>query len=638
MGLELGLDHFCLSNIAAPAPLQGFLSSHTRHSRESLFPGATNGSSNCSSLATDVITPSLSPAAIAIVAVVIATLSAATVVGNLTVIVAFATDRKLLNVQNVYILNLAVCDLLIGAVVTPFSAADVLCDFHWPLSNTVCKLWLLLDYVLTTESVYTLALISWDRYRLVTLGAAYVTRQTVAGALRRLAVTWAITCALWAPAVLAWEAARGRSVIEADECEGEFIDDVAFTTVTNFMECYAPGALIVYYNVRLYTNIAGRQRAKQQRQQKLQQQLAAATAVPPGGAPVRRLEASPVGRFGKLPRRSAENRLQTITSSSPTKSSRFRLLFARNIKGRNKVRVDAGQCAVTSPMTADLDAVTSPITPDQDAEASSMTPDLDAVMSSKTADHDAVTSPMTPDQDAEASSMTPDLDAVMSSKTADHDAVTSPMTPDQDAEASSMTPDQDAVTSFTTADQRAVTSSMTADQDAVTSFTTADQDAVTLAMTADQDAVTSTMTSDEHAVTSTTTSHHPTVRSSLAADQHAVTSSKTADQQAVTSLMTCAATTPCVPAVDPQLRKDECAARGLFILIAIFVVMWTPYTTYLTVVSLCPSCASVKLYMFTYWLLYYNSLINPLAYAAASPRFRANFRRIWCRFRPRAKT
>ena len=83
-----------------------------------------------------------------------------------------------------------------------------------------------------------------------------------------------------------------------------------------------------------------------------------------------------------------------------------------------------------------------------------------------------------------------------------------------------------------------------------------------------------------------------------------------------------------------QKSKSENRARKAFrtisFILGAFVACWTPYHILALVVGFCsePPCVNEHLYMFTYFLCYANSPINPFCYALANQQFKKTFTRI----------
>ncbi|XP_041093139.1 histamine H1 receptor-like [Polyodon spathula] len=73
-------------------------------------------------------------------------------------------------------------------------------------------------------------------------------------------------------------------------------------------------------------------------------------------------------------------------------------------------------------------------------------------------------------------------------------------------------------------------------------------------------------------------------------------------------------------------NKDRKAARQLGVIVAVFMVCWTPYFVSFTITALCDSCISAHTHMVTIWLGYLNSTLNPFIYPLSNTTFRKTFR------------
>ncbi|CAL4063203.1 unnamed protein product, partial [Meganyctiphanes norvegica] len=69
------------------------------------------------------------------------------------------------------------------------------------------------------------------------------------------------------------------------------------------------------------------------------------------------------------------------------------------------------------------------------------------------------------------------------------------------------------------------------------------------------------------------------------------------------------------------------ALKTISVIMGAFVACWTPYHIIAIMESFC-SCANVHLYMFSYFLCYANSPINPFCYALANQQFKKTFWRL----------
>lgn len=77
---------------------------------------------------------------------VLLSLAIFTIFGNLIVLYAIRTEKRLRTVSNLFILSLALADLVVGFLVMPFSAIHIILG-RWPFSASICQMWLSIDYV-----------------------------------------------------------------------------------------------------------------------------------------------------------------------------------------------------------------------------------------------------------------------------------------------------------------------------------------------------------------------------------------------------------------------------------------------------------------------------------------------------------
>uniref|UniRef100_A0A8C0ZEE3 Histamine H3 receptor-like n=1 Tax=Cyanistes caeruleus TaxID=156563 RepID=A0A8C0ZEE3_CYACU len=183
-----------------------------------------------------------------------------TILGNILVILAFVMDRNLRHRSNYFFLNLAVSDFAVGVFCMPLYIPYALTG-TWHLGRSLCKLWLVVDYLVCTASVFNIVLISYDRFLSVTKAVSYRARQGIMSspAIQMVAI-WVFAFLLYCPAILFWEHLAGHSVVAADQCYAEFFDNWYFLLCASTLEFFVPLLLVSYFNMHIFHNIQRRQR------------------------------------------------------------------------------------------------------------------------------------------------------------------------------------------------------------------------------------------------------------------------------------------------------------------------------------------------------------------------------------------
>lgn len=83
--------------------------------------------------------------------------------GNLLVIIVVVSNKQMRNSTNMLILNLALADMFFIVICVPFTAVGYVMP-QWPFGDAFCKFYNYMIYVTAYASMYTLVMMSIDRY------------------------------------------------------------------------------------------------------------------------------------------------------------------------------------------------------------------------------------------------------------------------------------------------------------------------------------------------------------------------------------------------------------------------------------------------------------------------------------------
>uniref|UniRef100_A0A8C6ZTX5 Histamine H3 receptor-like n=1 Tax=Nothoprocta perdicaria TaxID=30464 RepID=A0A8C6ZTX5_NOTPE len=196
--------------------------------------------------------------AAALLAALMGLLVLATVLGNALVVLAFAVERSLRTQGNFFFLNLALADLLVGGFCIPLYIPYVLTG-EWRLGRGLCKLWLVVDYLVCTASVFNIVLISFDRFVSVTRAVNYRAQKGMTrSAILKMVTVWIAAFLLYGPAILSWEHIAQKSILPEGECHAEFFYNWYFLMIASTIEFFTPFVTVTYFNVSIYLNIRKR--------------------------------------------------------------------------------------------------------------------------------------------------------------------------------------------------------------------------------------------------------------------------------------------------------------------------------------------------------------------------------------------
>ncbi|XP_034940044.1 octopamine receptor Oamb [Chelonus insularis] len=141
--------------------------------------------------------------------VVLAIVDVMVILGNVLVILAVYHTTKLRNVTNMFIVSLAVADLLVGVAVLPFSATWEVFKV-WIFGDLWCSVWLAVDVWMCTASILNLCAISLDRYLAVTRPVSYPQIMSPKRAKLLVAAVWVLSFVICFPPLVGWKDQRSH--------------------------------------------------------------------------------------------------------------------------------------------------------------------------------------------------------------------------------------------------------------------------------------------------------------------------------------------------------------------------------------------------------------------------------------------
>ncbi|NXC51323.1 NPFF1 protein, partial [Penelope pileata] len=120
-------------------------------------------------------------------------------IGNILVCFIVVKNRQMRTVTNMFILNLAVSDLLVGIFCMPTTLVDNLIT-GWPFDNAMCKMSGLVQGMSVSASVFTLVAIAVERFRCIV--HPFRQKLTLRKALLTIAVIWVLALLIMCPSAI----------------------------------------------------------------------------------------------------------------------------------------------------------------------------------------------------------------------------------------------------------------------------------------------------------------------------------------------------------------------------------------------------------------------------------------------------
>jgi len=178
--------------------------------------------------------------------------------GNALVIIVVSTNSQMRSTTNILILNLAVADLLFIILCVPFTATDYILN-SWPFGLVWCQTVQYLIYFTSYVSIYTIFLMSIDRFMAVVFPVASLEYRTVKNAGIAIVILWTVigvaNIPVWMSHKLKYKQDPSNSSIENDAAwcrfdSGEYSEHGFY--ITFFFSSYAiPMILIIFLYIAM---------------------------------------------------------------------------------------------------------------------------------------------------------------------------------------------------------------------------------------------------------------------------------------------------------------------------------------------------------------------------------------------------
>uniref|UniRef100_A0A665UF84 Histamine H1 receptor n=1 Tax=Echeneis naucrates TaxID=173247 RepID=A0A665UF84_ECHNA len=188
----------------------------------------------------------------ALLGVFLALLSLLTIIMNLLVLYAVKREKSLHTVGNLYIVSLSVADLIVGTTVMPLNLMYLLED-EWKLGRAVCQFWLIMDYVASTASIFSLFILCLDRYRSIRQPLKYIKYRTRGKASLMICGAWLLSM-MWIIPILGWRSFTHVDLKpeEENKCDTDFRFATWFKVITAVFNFYVPSVLMFWFYMHIY--------------------------------------------------------------------------------------------------------------------------------------------------------------------------------------------------------------------------------------------------------------------------------------------------------------------------------------------------------------------------------------------------
>ncbi|ODM95951.1 putative G-protein coupled receptor No9 [Orchesella cincta] len=177
------------------------------------------------------------------------------IVGNCLVILAVFISTKLRTVTNLFIVSLAVADLMVGLAVLPFSATWEIFGV-WIFGEIWCSMWLAVDVWMCTASILNLCAISLDRYVAVTRPVTYPSIMSSKKAKLLIGAVWVLSFLICFPPLVGWND-RKRKLFKQLVQQPNTTSSLLLGTSSSIMDSFEQAQMYPQQNQQFSTSKEG---------------------------------------------------------------------------------------------------------------------------------------------------------------------------------------------------------------------------------------------------------------------------------------------------------------------------------------------------------------------------------------------
>ncbi|OWF46660.1 dopamine receptor 1-like [Mizuhopecten yessoensis] len=174
------------------------------------------------------------------------------IAGNILVCVAVFTDRRLKHLNNLFIVSLAIADLLVAILVMTFAVVNDI-QGRWLFGSVFCDIWISSDIMCSTASILNLCVISLDRYIHIRDPLRYenwITWKKVAG---MISSVWIMSLIIsFVPIHLRWHKNPEDYGKPPDENACHMDLNRAYAVVSSTISFYIPLIVMLAIYIQLY--------------------------------------------------------------------------------------------------------------------------------------------------------------------------------------------------------------------------------------------------------------------------------------------------------------------------------------------------------------------------------------------------